>query len=66
MQYTAADLNLEGYEDKFKYVQDNLKSKDIKVMQKIINDPTMFCYRFLQLDGKPLRLYHYQDKIICA
>lgn len=57
------DLDIEEYNNKFKVV-DRYISGDQTLLLEIIQDITMFSYLFFRVDGKPIRLYPYQDKIL--
>jgi hypothetical protein len=61
---TRDHINFNEYEDMFQLVTEYEKSKDIKLLQKILLNPTLFIYMMFRVDGMPLKLYPYQDLII--
>lgn len=63
-EVTRSDIDVLGYEERFKLIDEYSKSKDIRVLRKVLDDPTLFIYQMFRLDGNPLKLYPYQDLII--
>jgi len=63
---TRKDIDPVLYDLKFKFVDYVLQKKDADELKyaMIWSDPTMFSYMHFKLDGKPCRLYDYQDLII--
>jgi hypothetical protein len=61
---TTEDIDLNDYDYKFKLCNMVKANKDTKLLAKLLNDPTTFSYLMFNLDGKPLKLYPYQDTII--
>ena len=63
---TRKHLDMGAYHGKFDFVRNVLEKKDPTTLdyKRIFQDPTMFCYMMFQVDGKPLKLYPYQDLIV--
>lgn len=60
---TVRDLDLDVYEEKFRVVE-RYKGGEKGLLPVIMNDITMFSYLFFRVDGKPLKLFAYQDAIL--
>jgi len=68
---TREEIDYIKFENKFVTVDDyklkptdNLTDDDKILYSQLMKDPTTFSYMNFQVDGKPLRLYPYQDSII--
>ena len=59
------NVSITEYDSKFKAVDDWLNSdrKDELAYGKFLIDPTTFCYLHFRIDGKPLKLFPYQDML---
>ena len=62
---TREHINLEIYENKFKFVDmvKAMKNPHPKYLKQIDDDLTMRTYMFTRINGEPLKLYPYQDLI---
>jgi hypothetical protein len=65
-EITRECVDLDAYEEKFCFVDKvlSLSNPHPKYWVRINSDPTMKIYAFFRIDGKPLKLYPYQDLII--
>lgn len=61
---TITDIDMARYEKKFQIVDEYRKTQSDKLFDLIMNDITMFSYMFFKLDGKPLKLFPFQDIIL--
>ena len=68
-EFGINDLDLKAYEEKFKNFDELVKKKDWSEKDKLsfgmmLRDPTLFAYFQLRIDGKPVKLFPYQDVLI--
>ncbi len=64
MRITRTDLDLVKYNSKFALVDLYDKKPTGKLLHSIFVDPTTFMYKMFKIDGKPLKLFPYQDMIV--
>ena len=63
---TREQIDLSAYNAKFKRADDWLRSedRDLEEYGQLLMDPTLFGYLHFRIDGKPAKLFPYQDMII--
>ncbi len=63
---TRKEIDMDAYNHKFELVKQFISEEDpSKIMfSQLLRDPTTFSYMYFKVDGKPLKLYPYQDAII--